>query len=700
MRKRSKSIIAILTLPLGITPALAQTNGSLEPAELERIVVEGDATVVTEGSDSYDADYATVGGKQPLTLREIPQTVNVITRARLDDANANSLEEAAYLLPNLTEASGNGFLGSVYSRGYEVFTYNIDGAPRPFLSLYGTAPDLAFFDRVEILSGPSGVFQGTGEPVGTVNLVRKRAKADFHANIAATVGSFDSRRLEADLGGAITESGSVSGRIVGFTLDEETYLDFAQRERDGFYGTLEFRPTAQSALYIGGIVESQLANSHSGLPTFSDGQLLDVDMDTYIGAPWNANDQDTDELFVEYEHYFSNGAVLRALGRTYDREAEIRNALAASPVDPVTGDFSMFTFARDFEETSDYWDINYTAPFEMGSGDSEFTVGADLRETDQGFVQNFDFGFPMQNIATFDPTSLIEPQISFPGVGPGFRLNTTTETEEFGVYGYARLAPLEGVRVTVGGRYTSYDSTSRDLGRARVTADIDEDEFVPLVGASWDVTDTTTLYASYSEIFQPQNGNLATGARIAPLEGRQWEIGVKSDWLNNRLAFQAAIFSVEDENRAISDPDNPGAVIAAGEANNEGFETTIAGRINDRFSITAGYAYVDTDLETAPTPEHTFTVWGRYDAGNQFYAGAGARAVSDFDSFDGPIRIEASGYGIFDAMLGYRVTDHWEAQLFIKNLFDKEYVNRVNDTTRGVFYGEPLSGQVRVSYRF
>ncbi len=140
--------------------AQAQQAGN-EPVVLDSIVVEGDPGVVTEETGSYATNRATVGYKQPTDIRKIPQTVNVLTRQRLDDQNVSTLEEAGYLLPNVTTATGNGFDGSLYSRGHEVFTYNVDGAPRPFLSLYGTAPDLVFFDRVEVLSGPSGVFQGS-----------------------------------------------------------------------------------------------------------------------------------------------------------------------------------------------------------------------------------------------------------------------------------------------------------------------------------------------------------------------------------------------------------------------------------------------------------------------------------------------------------------------------------------------------------
>ncbi|MEM7206780.1 MAG: TonB-dependent receptor plug domain-containing protein [Pseudomonadota bacterium] len=340
------------------------SNASLasDSLELDPIVVEADPEVVTEDSDSYTAERATVGFKQPIDTSRIPQTINVITRQRLDDANANSIEEAAYLVPNLSEATGNGFSGSLYSRGHEVFTYNVDGAPRPFLSLYGTAPDLSFFDRVEILSGPSGVFQGTGEPVGTINFVRKRAKAEFDAEASITAGSFSTQRVEGDITGG-NESGSIRGRLIAYDESQDASYDYGEQDRDGVSGTVEFDVGDAGTISVGTIVENRDTTAHSGLPTFIDGELLDVDPETYIGAPWNSNEGDTQESYVEYEHEFDNGGVLKIAGRVYDRDTDIKSALATTGVDPVTGEFSMITFARNFEETTDYLDVNFTAPF-------------------------------------------------------------------------------------------------------------------------------------------------------------------------------------------------------------------------------------------------------------------------------------------------------------------------------------------------
>lgn len=681
--------------------ALAQSSG--EAVTLDRIVVEGDEEVVTEDTGSYATGRSTVGYKQPTDIREIPQTVNVLTRQRLDDANATTLEEAGYLLPNVTTATGNGFDGSLYSRGHEVFTYNVDGAPRSFLSLYGTAPDLVFFDRVEVLSGPSGVFQGSGEPVGTINLVRKRPNGETGGSATGHLGTYDNYRGEADLQVAGGDRKQIRGRMIGYGFTKQSYLDIAQQDKGGGYGTVEYDLTDALTVSVGGIHESEDTVSMSGQPTFSDGSFLNIGTETFFGAPWNQREINTAEGFADAEYTFGNGGVLKLNSRIYDRNTDIKNALASTSVDASTGDFDMFVFARRFDEKTSYLDLNYSQPFTFFERRSEFAIGTDYRRTEQDMKQNFDFSLGTQNINTFNPYDLVEPEITYPGVGPGFRLNTETETDEFGGYGYARLQVYDGLNLTLGGRYASYDSETEDTGRSTVTS-IDENRFVPMIGLSYDIVPEATVYTSYSEIFQPQSEQKADGSQLDPIEGRQVEVGTKVSLFDGFLQGQAAVYWLQDENRAADDPDNVGSFVESQEEDTVGFEISLVGSPYPGVEISAGYSYVDTDLDTDPTPEHSGVIWGRYTflegPLQDLYIGAGVQAVGDFQAISNGVKIDAPGYAVVNAAAGYPINENFEVGLFVENLLDNEYVERVNTTERGVFYGDPLTATLRLTGRF
>lgn len=696
-------------LVLASGPAFAQSTASSEameeatPLMLEGILVEGDQGAVTEGTGDYATDRATVGSKQPADLRDIPQAVTVLTREMLDDGQAGSIEEAAYLIPTVTTATGDLFSGSLYVRGHEVFTYNVDGAPRPLLSIYGTAPDLYFFDRLEILSGPSGLFQGSGEPVGTLNLVRKRPLDYLAYGGGAYADTFGGYRGEADVSAPITEDGRLRARLMAFGEHDESFVDITERDHEGVYGTVEYDLTAATTIAVGSIAEWIDQIRFSGLPAFTDGTLIDLDSSTFVGAPWNNFDTTNVEGFAEIEHEFDYGGVLKAQGRIYSRDTDLGYALGITGVDPATGNFSLFGFAREYNETTSYLDVNFTSPLTIMGREGETAVGVDYRYSRTVMKQNFAMGLSTQNIYSFDPYAVPEPDFTFPGVGPGFRLNTETITQEFGAYAQGRLEVVDGLDITLGGRVPYYESDARDTGRNTDVSDINETRFVPYAGISYDLLPALTVYTSYSEIFQPQEEQQADGAQLQPIVGQQIELGTKAE-LFDGVNAQAAVFWLQDQHRAQEDPLVPGAFTASGEAITRGFEVSAVGRVVPGFDISVGYAYVDTELETDPTPKNNVTLWGKYSLLDGpldgLYLGAGMRAASAAKNLAGTVTIEAPGYAIFNALVGYEITENVDAQVYVENLFDRKYYERVNEVARGNFYGAPLNATFRVTAAF
>ncbi|MEM1049253.1 MAG: TonB-dependent siderophore receptor [Pseudomonadota bacterium] len=689
-------------MSLGTAPSWAQSQDD-DVVVTQEILVEGDTGVVTEGTGTYVAPRATVGGRQPQEIREVPQTVTVLTRQRLDDAAATTIEEAAYTLPGLTTATGDGFQASLYARGQEVFQYYVDGAPRPYLSLYGTAPDLFFFDRVEIMSGPSGVFQGSGEPVGTLNLVRKRPLDTIMVGVGGEGTSFGGFRGEVDVSSPLNKAASIRGRFALIGEEGESFVDFNQQDRIGGYGTVEIDLTPMTTLALGTIVEHLDRSDFSGLPTFTNGTLIPLARSTFIAAPYDVSTTDTYEFFAELEHAFSYGGVAKATVRQYERDSNILNALGISGVDPATGAFRMFNFARDFEESDTFADINLTSPFDISGINGEVVVGADYRRTDQTTLQQFDFSPGAQNIYSFDPLSIVKPVITFPGVGPGFNRNTQQEVNEYGLYAQARAEVLPGLKLNVGGRFSVYDSSVTDIGRGG-TSSIDEKNFAPYGGITYDVTDAVTIYGSFASIFQPQTELQFAGGNVEPRIGNQYEAGVKGEFMGGKLLAQASVYHIRDRNRAVADPANVGFFLGTGEADTNGVEVLVTGSPLPGFEISAGYSFVDTELTTDPTSPNNFVAFGKYtfDGGrlDGLSLGAGVRAADGFDNQDGAITIKAGGYTVFDAFLGYELTDNVDLQVNVYNLLDRTYYERVNEVIRGNFYGAPLNATFRLSAKF
>jgi outer-membrane receptor for ferric coprogen and ferric-rhodotorulic acid len=227
----------------------------------------------------------------------------------------------------------------------------------------------------------------------------------------------------------------------------------------------------------------------------------------------------------------------------------------------------------------------------------------------------------------------------------------------------------------------------------------------------YDLNSTLSLYASFTDIFLPQTAQDVAGNFLEPRTGDQYEMGIKGEFAGGLLNAHAAVFRLNDKNRAITDLANPDFSIAAGEARSEGFEVEVGGNILPAWDVIAGYAFTETEYERADpeqqgltvspgTPKHNFKVWTRYSlaAGESgdWRIGAGANAIDGIYSEDGTSRWEQGGYVLASAQIGFYSSRNIDVTLNGYNLFDKKYYSRVSAGGRQNYYGEPRSYMLTV----
>ncbi|AXQ29353.1 TonB-dependent siderophore receptor [Solimonas sp. K1W22B-7] len=678
-----------------ILPAVTVTDTALHPT--------------TEGSGSYTSRQVTIG-KTPQSIRETPQAVTVITRQRLDDQNLTSVPKALKQATGVTvlRFDGAGNFNNYYLRGYQVDAIQLDG-----INFGATGNvvefDTAMYDRVEILHGPGGLFQGSGEPSGVINLARKRALASTQFGGASTVGSWDTYRTELDATGALTADGRLRGRVVGAYNHQDSYQDVVGSTRQMLYGTLEYDLTPATTLSAGIAWQDIDAVIDQGLPAYANGDLLKVPRSTFIGADWNKQELESTDLFTELEHRLANGGYLKASVRKLDRYMLYRVARANSAVDVNTGNVNLQTgiYSPDRENLSA--DIYASLPFELWGLTHNLTTGFDWRKQEEEAKST-----AFANTATMN---VFNPDHNVPQPNWVFNSLSGVETRQYGAYAQLRIKPLAWATVVGGGRLSWWESQSYNRLTGARTADYDEEaEFTPYAALLFDVTPDVSLYASWAEVFQPQNNMTVDGSQLPPRTGRQYEAGVKAELLQDRLNAQFAVFRIRDNDRAIADPNPPTPLpptspanpsISAGEVESQGFETELAGRILPGWDLTLGYAYVDTEylrgattaqtgqsFSTA-TPRHVGNLWSKYEFGQgvlrDLSIGAGIKAVSSFYAQSGAVRFWAPAYTVVSAQLGYRLTSHWQTTLSADNLFDEKYYEKVSGAGRQNFYGEPVN---------
>ena len=695
-------------VPLLATEAAAQAVAE-DNLELPTIEISGNGSkdqAATENSGSYAGSSSGVGSKSNASTREVPQTISVMTRQRLDDQNLTTLEDALKNMTGMNVMQVDAGRADFYSRGHHVDTIQVDGVTAN-LNNFFTHPDLYVYDRVEVLRGPNALFNGGGSPSASVNLSRKRALDFFQIQGSGTFGTFDTKRAEFDVTGPLHPSKRIRARFVGVHDDKKLFLDNSFYRKPTAYGTVEVDFTENTTLSVGMTYTELDYLAFFGLPAFANGQLLNVPRSTFYGADWSRWKTTTLDKFAEAEHRFDNGGRIKVAFRNITRDSEAIYTTPSSAINPVTGNGNLnrVRFSPTHDNTT--LDAFYTTPFELFGQTHNLTIGADQRR----FTYDLQNGSaPAISMNVFNPvTNVPFPNIAYAG-------RTRTEQNESGAYGQLRVKPLQWLTLVAGGRFSRWDnySLNKNTGVKTNVAELNG-IFTKTYGAVVDILPQVSLYASYADIFVPQTAIMANGDLLPPRTGSQREAGVKTSLLDGRLIGHLAFFRIHDVNRSLADPSNPTFSIPAGEVESKGYEAEVTGKLAPGWDITAGYAYTETkylrDTVTnegttfsRSTPAHSYNIWTRYEFQEGllrgFSVGGGAKIVSSFYAQSGAIRWVQDGYQVLSAQIGYKFTPNVWATLTANNLLDQTYYQWVNGATSGNRYGEPRSVHLKVSAKW
>ena len=717
---RGCALCALLTAPQAATAQEAAAP-LLTPEEnamvLETIFLQG-STYETEATRSYTTDLLSVGDKDTRYQREIPQSTTVLTHQRIEDGNFTSLDSALRKTPGVMVLVNDEGRSSIYSRGFEFDTFSMNGVATPLSSLYGTQPDLVVVDHVEILRGPAGLFAGSGEPAGAINMRLKQPTDEFRVGATGMVGSWSNRRVEGDIGGPLNSSGTVRGRLIGAYGARDSWVDHLDNKVGVIYGVGQADLTPDTTATVSVQHRTRDITPSNGLPTLANGTLMfDLPVSTYTGADWNHFENRVTDYLGEVEHKFESGGHAKISGLYTDAKADMHYAFTGTAAEP-NGDVARLGWlAREYEQNSLALDAHVSKPFELLGLEQNLIFGADYRSNETTIYN--------QQGQIVGPFNLFRWNADIPKPAVAYVTKADADAQQYGVYGQWRVKPTEKLTAILGGRMSWYDNEASTLQLASgvVSARNDEKisaEFTPYLGGIWDFHDKASLYGSYTEIFQPQTDLTVSGETITPRTGRQFEIGVKAEpveGVNATLAY----FNILDKNRAVGDPVNTGFAAALGEANLQGVELEVTGAVTPKLQVSAGYTYTDSSYDNTAraranvleyhAPHHMLQLWGKYsfDESDGWLDGAslglGVKAFSDYASLvrlanGTTTTVKAPGYAVVDVSAGYQINDNWSASLSVNNVLDKKYYERAHGPTTFNFYGEPRSVLLRLNAEF
>ncbi|MET3725978.1 TonB-dependent siderophore receptor [Sphingomonas trueperi] len=701
--------------------------------------------------------YGQEVGKTITPLKDIPNTITIIDRAQIEAQNLQNLEDAMSATNGITVTGVGSEDPSFMSRGFAINNYSVDGVSTLAFNFPSVVPDLFFYDRLEVLRGPAGLFSGSGNPAGSINLVRKRPLDTFKAQAVAGYGSYNNVRGELDVSAPLGRGIAVRGGAM--VQDQDQFFDVAHRFRLAGFGVLSAELGPNTTLTVGGNYDRYQPAIQSGLPGYaggadgSEGRLLDVDRSTYLGADWNRFRSDSWTAFADLSHRISDRWMLRASGLYSDVEridvySYIGSQAITTPANtsgtPNNGLTNHIAYRGDSFAKTTAFDFNGIGSFPLFGRDQTLILGADYQAQDYDSYYTRLSNYARINV--FDPVSPAEPPLNPYGPSPlypvqGSNANcvgltiatatcvaqvyggTSTQVEQYGLYGQLRLSPIEGVTITGGGRLTWWESSNQvllpRLG-SRTSQGI-EGRFTPYAGIVWDVTDNLNFYASYADSFSPQappsGRSKPDGSDVLPLLGKQFEGGAKLSVMSDRLLLSLAAYQIEQTNRLFNDPDDATVYLQIGKVRARGVEAEIAGEVLPGWRLNGGYTYTKTkyleDANTAfegipltpITPAHMVKLFTNYaPVGGKLGGVSVGGGVTWFDatyggapSYINPANnqrvlstiVRQGSYAVVDLRAGYKLNKNVSLAVNVNNLLDRTYYARIAAAGRGNYYGSP-----------
>jgi len=679
--------------------AAAQEDGAA--LQLAPITVEGRTDTGFDGFRALGSGSAT---NVPVPLIETPATVNVMSAETLERINAQRLDDILQYIPGTAPgASGSSMTNTFTIRGFESSTTRGGSLGSRANSVYidGHRPagrhyhyDRSLYDRVEVLKGTSSLLYGTASPGGIVSYTSKKPMFDARNQIAGTVGSFDTLRGSFDLTGPVEALDGVAYRLIG-TVQEANQTFTGENHSNSYDDRYIVKP--QIAWRNDSGTRVDLAYEYSEQKTVADPGILRFS-DGSFG--FNGPSLVGDDSFSDQTNHIVTGRIAQPI--TDQWSAWLDGSYGKNDIDALwdsantrTAPSKTALIDRDiirFETEFDHREARagLQGDYRIGGVANATTIGVSHRREsyDSERVQRTIRGSIDPRDPVFAPVGDLGPY-----TGP---VDWTIKEKGVYVQNFAEVGPK--LKLFGGLRYTDVETVFNDSGGNDKALDYS-------IGAIFNQNSWLNPFVSYSTSLTPQVGTLNTGEPVPFSEGEQFEIGVKSQWLGDRVASTLSIFQIEQTNRVETDPNDRTLSIIAGDQEVRGFELEVVGRVTDHVSIVGGYSYLDAEYSKsvqyegntpANVPKHKATAmvnysfptdFGVWDAGLGYIYVRGREGDND-NSYSLP------DYSRVDLSFGWQ-HEGLELRVRAENIFDKDYVSG----SSGVFMNQGLPRSVFLNAR-
>jgi outer membrane receptor for ferric coprogen and ferric-rhodotorulic acid len=709
---RSASLIGLIAAMLApaVEAAAAEETTPEDKAQVEALVVYGRGATANTAATGLS-----------LTPRETPQSLSIITREQIEDQAAFRVTDVLAYTTGISVKAVDRGRNMLSARGFEITNFQLDGVPFETGNIGLEETSTAIYERVEVVRGATGLLQGAGEPSASINLVRKHADArEFSGELSLEAGSWNHFSGTADVTAPLAKDGAVRGRFVAQVYDEDGFIDLEHSKGFTLYAVVDAELGEATRFSVGA---SHQRDERSGvlwgqLPYwYTNGERTNWPRSQTSAAKWNQWDTTEQAAFVTLEHSFSSRWSVRG-DVSYHRQDEDSKLLWMwGDLDAQTG-LGMSAWPYWYKTTPEQWNVSLavTGKYDLFGREHELIVGAMYNRLSSGW-SNQD---PVGAVPDAGDFRIWDGSYPEPEWGERYDMSGVGTTKQSAVYAATRFQILDPLKLIAGGRLSNW---TRDEELSTYTPEAftlkESNVFTPYVGLIYDFNDTLSAYVSYTSIFDPQNYKDREGRYLDPLEGDNYEAGLKADLMDGALRASAAVFRVEQNNFPVADDGYfvPGTIDPAYRAAqgtvSKGYELEVAGKILPAWDISVGWSQFtakdgDGVAVQAHHPRRVLRLSTKYDLSNaldRLSVGGSLRwesrppqtavnpGTGDTEAVGQPAYVLVNLFAQFD------VTERTSLQLNVNNVFDKTYYSN-NAWFAGFVYGEPRNARLTLRHAF
>ena len=643
---------------------------------LKRVVIEENASK----RSGYATPRTTSATKTDAPLRDIPQSVSVVSRELIADQAMRTMADVVRYIPGITMGQGEGHRDTPTIRGNSsTADFFVDGF-RDDAQYYRDPYNV---ERVEALKGANAMIFGRGGGGGVINRVTKDAGFAPVHSLSLEGGSFDHRRGSIDAGQALTPN--VAARVNGMYEHSGGFRERARLERSGINPTL--------AIVFGPVTTARLGyeyfrdhrNVDRGIPSFL-GKPSPAALETFFGDPdVSYADARVHSATAAVDHLATSGLTIRNRTRFAHYDKFYQNVFPGSAVNPAGNELNLSGYNNAHARTNVFNQTEATYTLAAAGAAHVLLAGIELgRQVTDNFRNTGYFASGSSSLTV----PFANPTVASP---VAFRQSPTDADNHVvanvsAAYAQDQITLSKHWQAIAGVRYERFGLRFRN-NRDAATLRRDDHMVSPRLGLVFKPLEAISTYGSYSLSHLPSSGDqfsslTATTQTLEPERFASYELGAKWD-VSADLALTSAVYRLDRSNSSARDPNDVSKIVQTGRQRTSGYEVGVTGQVSARWQVAGGWASQRATILSATTvaragatvplvPHTTVSLWNRYQVTSRLGGGVGLiHQGRSYAAIDNAVTLPA--FTRVDAAAYLRLTPGVRLQVNVENVLDERY---------------------------